>query len=87
MDNDQPLLTEVANDQSLDLIEVDRVDHHNDDRSQQPQGLHRDNIRQALNKFKRGQELTEIRILRTDQGTVSGYFDDVEALLQTVPVT
>ena len=81
VDNDQPLLTEVANDQSLDLIEVDRVDHHNDDRSQQPQGLHRDNIRQALNKFKRGQELTEIRILRTDQGTVSGYFDNVEALV------
>ncbi|OFV71729.1 hypothetical protein [Acetobacterium wieringae] len=53
----------------------------NDDRSLQPQGLHRDKIRQALNKFKRGQELTEIRILRTDQGTVSGYFDNVEALV------
>lgn len=48
----------------------------------QPQGLCQDKIRQALDKFKRIEELTEIRILKTSQGTVSGYFDKMEDLAE-----
>lgn len=39
-------------------------------------------IPEAIAKFKRVGELTEIRILNTEHGTISGYFDDLQQMME-----
>lgn len=44
----------------------------------------KETITQTLETLKQPEEVVEVRILKTDKGTVSGYFDDNEKLINSI---
>lgn len=46
--------------------------------------ISKETIAQTLRTLKQPKEVVEIRILKTDKGTISGYFDDDEKLINSI---
>ncbi|MED1561531.1 hypothetical protein AJ85_17080 [Alkalihalobacillus alcalophilus ATCC 27647 = CGMCC 1.3604] len=47
-------------------------------------GTKQSELLSTLEKLKKDNEVIEVRILKTDKGTISGYFDDHDSLVQAV---
>ena len=45
---------------------------------------YKENIAKTLEVMMKAEEVAEVRILKTDKGTVSGYFDDAEKLIDSL---